>query len=496
MSRIRADKYTNRVGTGAPGFTNGLAIGTGTSIKSPATNTLIFDTNSTERVRITSAGLVGLNQTTPQTTFHSTGTTNGQQATFGVSSSGLKISTFQKTDNDAGVILDAQQSSNGTLTFATSGTERVRIDSSGRLLVGETTSSGSENINCSGSSTGATGLFIHNKNGATDSSANLWFGNWSGSTAAAPQARLQAINTNTNNASTALAFSVYNGTSILERMRITSAGLVGIGTDTPSDNLQITNSSGGGSIYLGIGNKDDQYQYINFGGNAAGQSAWQIGRAPANGGIAGTANGFYLYNLDTSALAVGINSTNQLITAPSGMVMRSGFYDTGYGSNARTQTNSQSWVTVNINGTGQVGHNIGKAADDVLTFNKVSSNSHLNISISFPYYLAAGSGLAGFGIRCLLSTNDGSNYYVLSGLTNGPANAWGAGGYGGNESGILSGTWNTRMNSSQASTILAKTGSIRLYFECRVWTTTETVYMIDYPSYNKKGSVVIQEIAE
>jgi hypothetical protein len=61
MSRIRADKYTNRVGTGAPGFTNGLAIGTGTSIKSPATNTLIFDTNSTERLRITSTGDVSIN---------------------------------------------------------------------------------------------------------------------------------------------------------------------------------------------------------------------------------------------------------------------------------------------------------------------------------------------------------------------------------------------------------------------------------------------------
>ena len=77
---------------------------------------------ATERLRITSDGKIGINQSTPQTTFHSTGTTNGQQATFGIDDSGLKISTFQKTDNDAGVILDAQKSSNGTLTFATTGT--------------------------------------------------------------------------------------------------------------------------------------------------------------------------------------------------------------------------------------------------------------------------------------------------------------------------------------------------------------------------------------
>lgn len=91
--------------------------------------------SNTEAMRITSAGRVGINQSTPQTTFHSTGTTNGQQATFGIDDSGLKISTFQKTDNDAGVILDAQKSSNGTLTFATAGTERLRITSGGNVGV-------------------------------------------------------------------------------------------------------------------------------------------------------------------------------------------------------------------------------------------------------------------------------------------------------------------------------------------------------------------------
>ena len=89
-----------------------------------------------KRLRITSDGKIGINQSTPQTTFHSTGTTNGQQATFGIDDSGLKISTFQKTDNDAGVILDAQKSSNGTLTFATTGTERLRITSGGAVTIG------------------------------------------------------------------------------------------------------------------------------------------------------------------------------------------------------------------------------------------------------------------------------------------------------------------------------------------------------------------------
>jgi hypothetical protein len=140
MSRIRANTITDSAGTGTPSLTYGAQVGTGATI-SGSTNTITALTNGSERVRITSAGLVGINQSTPQTTFHSTGTTNGQQATFGIDDSGLKISTFQKTDNDAGVILDAQKSSNGTLTFATTGTERLRILSTGGLTFnGDTTS--------------------------------------------------------------------------------------------------------------------------------------------------------------------------------------------------------------------------------------------------------------------------------------------------------------------------------------------------------------------
>jgi hypothetical protein len=93
----------------------------------------------------TSTG-VGIGTTSPQTKLHTSGTTNGAQATFGGSNSGLKISTFQKTDNDAGVTLDAQQSSNGTLTFATKGSERMRIDSTGNLLVLKT----AENLSTAG----------------------------------------------------------------------------------------------------------------------------------------------------------------------------------------------------------------------------------------------------------------------------------------------------------------------------------------------------------
>jgi len=102
----------------------------------PADNTLAFGTANEERMRINSSGSVGIGTSSPSATLQVEGTTNGLQSVFGLDSSGLKISTFAKTGNDAGVILDAQESSNGTLTFATTGTERMRIDSSGNIFIG------------------------------------------------------------------------------------------------------------------------------------------------------------------------------------------------------------------------------------------------------------------------------------------------------------------------------------------------------------------------
>ena len=232
--------------------TNGWRFMTGADGADDSTSAL------TERLRITSDGKVGINQSTPQTTFHSTGTTNGQQATFGIDDSGLKISTFQKTDNDAGVILDAQKSSNGTLTFATAGTERFRIASDGQVYIG----SSSDNSN----SFSDAGTFFNLKNdtyggriGFSNNTATAGvalmeqFAYWGNNKISGIVATAGSDTANKDDGDLRF-YTRKSGQAVTEKVRILSSGFVNIG------NGYLTNSNSG----LHVGRSS--------GGTAAGES--------------------------------------------------------------------------------------------------------------------------------------------------------------------------------------------------------------------------------
>jgi hypothetical protein len=200
-----------------------------------------------------------------------------------------------------------------TADGASSPTERLRITSAG--LVGIGTSSPAANLEVFGDTADVVLTSVTNNN-ATGANKSLNCG-VGGATAFSvpPWPNSGFIDSATTNglalgsSSSTGSVRLYTGTSREERLRITSAGLVGIGTSSPTTTLHVVGSSGSGAIQIGNA-VNTQYHYINFGGSASTNDAWQLGRSPS-GGI-GPTNGFYLYDLKSSATRLAVDTSGNV----------------------------------------------------------------------------------------------------------------------------------------------------------------------------------------
>ena len=105
-----------------------------TGIFFPGTGTLALTTSGTERLRVISTGFVGIGTTTPATKFHVK--EDGLSAEIR-SDNGTVIGQWYQ-DIGAGTSVFGS-ATNHPLVLRTNGVERVRLDTSGRLLVGTST---------------------------------------------------------------------------------------------------------------------------------------------------------------------------------------------------------------------------------------------------------------------------------------------------------------------------------------------------------------------
>ncbi len=216
------------------------AGGTGKSIYADAaglgvlgfisTTAFDFSNGFSSRLRIDSSGNVGIGTSSPSAPLDIAGTSGTESFRIGSTVGGTDFG-ITVTEND-GVLLNAAEGATGRhMKFATGGTERMRIDSSGNVGIG--TSSPQANLDITGSSTSSIALRMVNTEPTEDSigsffssgSAYSYIGIGANETALYGRTGLVLAADNPGSGWNPIRFS----TGGSERMRIDSSGRVGIG---------------------------------------------------------------------------------------------------------------------------------------------------------------------------------------------------------------------------------------------------------------------------
>ena len=196
-------------------------------------NSMQFRTNDNERMRLTSAGNLGIGTTSPAAKLHANSATNtatflaeGETDNPSYPAYGFAGQNADNGSRGAGMYLPGD----GRLAFATHGSERIRFDENGDIYTSGDQVRDNARLTVTKNASGiTTALCLHNGSGE-------------GSKISSTRSLVLAADFDVNSGAgeSFIAFET-DGT---EKMRLTDGGNVGIGTTSPSRKLHITGTSG------------------------------------------------------------------------------------------------------------------------------------------------------------------------------------------------------------------------------------------------------------
>jgi hypothetical protein len=177
-------------------------------------------------MRIDSSGNVGIGTSSPGYPL-TVQASSGSGAIRLVGRSADSVSTLEFINNTQATTQGFIQSSGNNLLFATSTSERMRIDSSGNVGIG--TTAPVQRLHVRQDQNGTTAALIQNRNGTGSPASALQFI----SGAFDLSDNRYAMISSAGGSNTTLQFWTGEGAAPAERMRIDSSGNVGIGTSSP-----------------------------------------------------------------------------------------------------------------------------------------------------------------------------------------------------------------------------------------------------------------------
>jgi hypothetical protein len=185
--------------------------------------------------------------------------------------------------------------------WVTNGTERLRVDASGYVIISKSASG----------TTGPEMVLRNTASLATSNACRISFLTDSGaSVGGTPNGAIDCINTGGGGASS-LAFSTWNGSAIGERVRIDASGNVGIG-GSPSSPCHIrANNADDGVLHVeqdGTGSASVRCDY-----DGTGARSWIFGTAGSGYRGGGFGGEFFLYDETATAERIRVNSTGEVI---------------------------------------------------------------------------------------------------------------------------------------------------------------------------------------